>query len=366
MTRNGASFARPTWERRTSALVLSFGRGAATLPTPDASHFEGKPETWQARRAREQQSRQAGGSAARNANGFGLTIGMIASTLPTPQAYEADHGGSQHPDQRRGHQVYLSDVIEHQMMPTPRASDGPKGGPNARGSSGDLMMGAVAARLPTPGAGDGKRGADPQLSRPRTGDDGRRTHEVTLNDAASALLPTPTTNRASHNTAGDLLVPGVSWALGAANLPTPAARDWKSGASNLLGTNARPLNEIVETGMRTTMPTPKASDGNGGPWESSTRQGANDLRTTSSLLPTPTGSDGTSGNERRGGARNGELLLAGLTRAMLQRGSSGEWVTTTSQRRSKRGKRSRDDPHPSQQCLIEMETGGSTPGSVSG
>lgn len=27
--------------------------------------------------------------------------------------------------------------------------------------------------------------------------------------------------------------------------PTPTARDWKSGASNLLGTNARPLNEVV-------------------------------------------------------------------------------------------------------------------------
>ncbi|MFE4828360.1 DNA cytosine methyltransferase [Streptomyces sp. NPDC056672] len=28
-------------------------------------------------------------------------------------------------------------------------------------------------------------------------------------------------------------------------LPTPAARDWKSGASNLLGRNSRPLNEVV-------------------------------------------------------------------------------------------------------------------------
>lgn len=28
-------------------------------------------------------------------------------------------------------------------------------------------------------------------------------------------------------------------------LPTPAARDWKSGASNLIGTNSRPLNEVV-------------------------------------------------------------------------------------------------------------------------
>lgn len=37
-------------------------------------------------------------------------------------------------------------------------------------------------------------------------------------------------------------------------LPTPAARDWKSGASNLLGRNARPLNEVVVN----LLPTPTA------------------------------------------------------------------------------------------------------------
>ncbi|NUK08624.1 DNA cytosine methyltransferase [Streptomyces lunaelactis] len=45
-------------------------------------------------------------------------------------------------------------------------------------------------------------------------------------------------------------------------LPTPAARDWKSGASNLLGRNSRPLNEVVVN----LLPTPKASDEpHGGP-----------------------------------------------------------------------------------------------------
>ncbi|MFF9361599.1 DNA cytosine methyltransferase [Streptomyces griseoluteus] len=45
-------------------------------------------------------------------------------------------------------------------------------------------------------------------------------------------------------------------------LPTPAARDWKSGASNLLGRNARPLNEFVVN----LLSTPKASDvPHGGP-----------------------------------------------------------------------------------------------------
>jgi len=45
-------------------------------------------------------------------------------------------------------------------------------------------------------------------------------------------------------------------------LPTPAVRDWKSGASNLMETNSRPLNEFVVN----LLSTPKASDGpHGGP-----------------------------------------------------------------------------------------------------
>jgi DNA (cytosine-5)-methyltransferase 1 len=34
------------------------------------------------------------------------------------------------------------------MLPTPRASDGEKGGPNQRGSKGDLTMPSLAPRLP--------------------------------------------------------------------------------------------------------------------------------------------------------------------------------------------------------------------------
>jgi DNA (cytosine-5)-methyltransferase 1 len=37
-------------------------------------------------------------------------------------------------------------------MPTPRATDGTKGGPNQRGSSGDLMLPSAVALLPTPDA----------------------------------------------------------------------------------------------------------------------------------------------------------------------------------------------------------------------
>jgi hypothetical protein len=44
------------------------------------------------------------------------------------------------------------------LLPTPRATDGTKGGPNQRGSSGDLMLpSAVARLLPTPDATHGRK-----------------------------------------------------------------------------------------------------------------------------------------------------------------------------------------------------------------
>lgn len=99
--------------------------------------------------------------------------------LRTPTAQLAVNGGSQHPDKRRdgGHGPTLADEVEHllptpaaqepggtpeqyhhrlrahdgrdssflplsmavQLLPTPRAGDGEKGGPNQRGSSGDVV-----------------------------------------------------------------------------------------------------------------------------------------------------------------------------------------------------------------------------------
>ncbi|MEV6747407.1 DNA cytosine methyltransferase [Streptomyces sp. NPDC051080] len=70
------------------------------------------------------------------------------------------------------------------------------------------------------------------------------------------LLPTPV---ASDGARGSLTYSrGNPTLAGAVRslLPTPAARDWKSVASNLLGRNSRPLNEVVVN----LLPTPKASD----------------------------------------------------------------------------------------------------------
>lgn len=50
------------------------------------------------------------------------------------------------------------------LMPTPRATDGTKGGPNQRGSSGDLMLPSAVTLLPTPLVGSTSPAAHGQIS----------------------------------------------------------------------------------------------------------------------------------------------------------------------------------------------------------
>lgn len=131
--------------------------------------------------------------------------------FPTPNAYDGSKGGSQHPAKRRagGHQPSVADVVEHllptpcaspsgntpeehlrkkpgrervtdlsiiaendlfatggKLFPTPRASDGEKGGPNQRGSKGDLTVSSAVHLLPTPKAGDAEFGLPRTSGRP--------------------------------------------------------------------------------------------------------------------------------------------------------------------------------------------------------
>jgi hypothetical protein len=122
----------------------------------------------------------------------------VAPLLKTPTAQLAVNGGSQHPDKRRegGHGPTLADQVEHQLLPTPMTS-------YSQRSAEDWREGRPA--------GDG-------ATRERIGD---------LEIVATRLLP------------------------------TPAARDWKSGQSNIMDRNARPLSEVVEM---TLLPTPAAHD----------------------------------------------------------------------------------------------------------
>ncbi|MEL7994254.1 hypothetical protein AAG656_28545 [Streptomyces albidoflavus] len=93
-------------------------------------------------------------------------------------------------------------------------------------------------------------------------------------------------------------------------LPTPAARDWKSGESNLIGTNARPLNEVAVN----LLPTPVVADSrdtanfrpDGTPY--STGYGPTLTDATRHLLPTPRASDGEKGGPNQRGSK-GDLAL---------------------------------------------------------
>ncbi|MEU0078645.1 DNA cytosine methyltransferase [Micromonospora tulbaghiae] len=66
---------------------------------------------------------------------------QASNMLSTPTA--TAYGNNQSPSKGAAVRPPLSQVILGQMLPTPRASDAEKGGPNQRGSSGDVMLPAA-------------------------------------------------------------------------------------------------------------------------------------------------------------------------------------------------------------------------------
>jgi len=259
MTRNGVAYPQPTRAHPTA------GSGSSSLlPTPAAGNFnDGETlESWEARR-------QANLAKGINGNGQGTPLAIAAQQLlPTPEASDATggrvaaemggqrpsgskravtvatavthllktptaqlatNGGSQDPEKRKagGHGPTLADQVEHQLLPTPRATDGTKGGPNQRGSSGDLMLpSAVMDLLPTPAARDWWSGQSNIMDR----------NARPLNEVVEMLLPTPTasTQDRTPEEAAERHRPGRAMgrnggaspdlASVAALLPTPTAR----------------------------------------------------------------------------------------------------------------------------------------------
>lgn len=94
--------------------------------------------------------------------------------------------------------------------PTAGASDGSKGGPNQRGSAGDLMLPSAAVQQ------------------------------------TRGQWPTPTVH-GNYNRAGLSPTSGDGLHTAATNWPTPSARDWKSGQASqeTHDRNSRPLNEVA-------------------------------------------------------------------------------------------------------------------------
>lgn len=78
--------------------------------------------------------------------------------LPTPRVYDAGVRGASW----NANNPSLAETIHQTYWPTPKASDGTKGGPNAKYGRGNLQLPAAACRFPTPQARDWKDGLDPK------------------------------------------------------------------------------------------------------------------------------------------------------------------------------------------------------------
>jgi len=68
-----------------------------------------------------------------------LLLKGVVKLLPTPRTNEAN-GPAEHGTGGQDLRTAIS------LLPTPRASDGEKGGPNQRGSSGDLTLSSAVHR----------------------------------------------------------------------------------------------------------------------------------------------------------------------------------------------------------------------------
>ncbi|MFL0711641.1 MAG: DNA cytosine methyltransferase [Microcella pacifica] len=93
---------------------------------------------------------------------FAPQLREITQLLPTPGAYDGDRGGSQHPDKRRdgGHSVTIQDVAEH-LIPTPTVDDFRQWGPYTNAIT--RWEWKIGRPAPAPVCMDGK-GGKPRLN----------------------------------------------------------------------------------------------------------------------------------------------------------------------------------------------------------
>jgi hypothetical protein len=174
------------------------------------------------------------------------TVGSVSSYLPTPQAHDAVGGKT--PEQveamRRRTGAGVSNLNEV-VFPTPRASDGEKGGPNQRGSKGDLTMNsAVQLLLKTPTSQLAVNGGSQHPDKRKEGG-----HGPTLADEVEHLLPTPTVQDAA-NTGGPSQFNRNTRPLNTevlTLLPTPAANDSGNTPENHL--RKKPGRQVVTSRM---------------------------------------------------------------------------------------------------------------------
>ncbi len=112
-------------------------------------------------RASENENRQTKRSPSQEAGTHGKCLAAeVAHLLPTPTA--TPYGNNQSPSEGAAVRPSL-DSLAPTLLPTPRATDGTKGGPNQRGSKGDLMLPSAVSQMST-GASTDRQSPDGKAS----------------------------------------------------------------------------------------------------------------------------------------------------------------------------------------------------------
>ena len=126
-------------------------------------------------------------------------------SLPSPRTSDTNgpgHHGTGGPD--------LRTVVS--TMPTPRATDGTKGGPNQRGSSGDVMLPSATASLPAPRATRG--GSSTETAELATSQDWREYEPAIRRQEAAFGYPAPLPTEPNKNGKPRLSAEFSSWLMG--------------------------------------------------------------------------------------------------------------------------------------------------------
>lgn len=149
------------------------------LPTPAVNDMGAAytPETWDEWTATMKAKHN-------NGNGHGKSLNVEAQRLlPTPCSRDSHNAGDpERTDARMAERGQpLSEVAVNALLPTPGATDGTKGGPNQRGSSGDLMLPSAVNLLPTPTAQDSASSGSAGYT---TGHDGTTLTDATVRQPA--------------------------------------------------------------------------------------------------------------------------------------------------------------------------------------
>lgn len=156
---------------------VNAGSSSPGLPTPTARDWKGQGHEGQLPNAVSlpPTPTTSEGTGIGHATQGGMNLRHAVSLLPTPRASDTGTPGRRASE---GFRPPLSQVL----LPTPKASDGTKGGPNQRGSSGDLTLPSATHRIgdsTAPPSPDGRRSP----AAPHPG-------QLTIDDA----LPPPSPN----------------------------------------------------------------------------------------------------------------------------------------------------------------------------